>query len=155
MKIAVGCDHRGFAAKQRIKAMLRDLGHEVEDFGAADAKPSDYPDAGYAVARSVRQGTADRGILFCGSGIGMSITANKVAGIRAALCHDEMTAELARRHNDTNVLCLPADLVGETLMRRIVEAWLDAPFDGGRHARRVGKITDIEQAEGPGHPPES
>jgi ribose 5-phosphate isomerase B len=147
MNIAIGCDHRGFAAKQRIKALLGELTHQVQDFGAFDDKASDYPDAGYAVAKAVRDGAAERGILFCGSGIGMSITANKLAGIRAALVHDEMTAELARRHNDSNVLCLPADLVGYALMRRIIEVWLSTPFDAGRHARRVGKITEIEQAE--------
>jgi ribose 5-phosphate isomerase B len=133
--------------KQHLKDLLAAKGHEVTDHGAADSQPSDYPDAGYAVAKAVRDGEADRGVLMCGSGIGMCITANKVRGIRAALCHDEMTAELSRRHNNTNVLCLPADLIGDTLMKRIVEVWLDAPFDGGRHGRRVEKILAIEKAE--------
>jgi ribose 5-phosphate isomerase B len=139
--------------KQLVRHVLAEHHHEVTDYGADSDQASDYPDAGYAVAKAVRDGLADRGVLMCGSGIGMCITANKVPGIRAALCHDEMTAELARRHNDTNVLCLPADLIGDTLMRRIVEAWLSAPFDGGRHGRRVKKITAIEETERKGSNP--
>ncbi len=144
MRIALGSDHRGYFAKERIKTILTQSGHEVEDFGTTSRESSDYPDSGYAPAKSVTEGHSDRAILFCGSGIGMSIVANKVLGVRAALCHDELTAEMSRRHNDANVLCLPADLVGEELMRRIVEVWLVTPFDAGRHERRVHKICEYE-----------
>jgi ribose 5-phosphate isomerase B len=144
MKIAIGCDHRGHAARERVKALLLGRGYEVLEYGAMNSSSYDYPDAAYPTAAAVKEGRADRGILFCGSGIGMSIVANKVPGIRAALCHDELSAEMARRHNDTNVLCLPADLVGEELMRRIVEVWLQTPFEGGRHARRITKISEYE-----------
>lgn len=147
MKIALGADHRGFTAKERIKSLLRERGHEVVDFGTESNKPYDYPDAAYPASRSVADGKADLGILFCGTGIGMSISANKVHGIRAALCHDELTTEMARRHNDANVLCLPADLVGDSLMQRIVEVWLKTPFEGGRHERRIQKVGDIEKKE--------
>lgn len=144
MKIAVGSDHRGYAAKERIKALLVSLGHEVVDRGADSNKPCDYPDAGFAVATEIAGGKAERGVLFCGSGIGMSITANKVAGVRASLCHDELTAQMARRHNDANILCLPADLVGDSLMQSIVRLWMTTEFEGGRHQRRVEKITAFE-----------
>jgi len=145
MKIAVGSDHRGFYAKERIKALLQELGYEVMDFGTNGPKSFDYPDVAGPTALAIREGKADRGILLCGTGIGMSITANKVAGIRAALCHDELTAQMSRQHNDANVLCLPADLIGEALLRRIVEVWLETPFEGGRHGRRVAKIMRIER----------
>lgn len=145
MKIAIGSDHRGYEAKERVKALLLDMGLEITDHGAFARQACDYPDAGLAVATDVTQGKADRGILFCGSGIGMSITANKVAGVRAALCHDELTAQMARRHNDANVLCLPADLVGDALMQGIVRVYLTTEFEGGRHARRVAKIIDYER----------
>lgn len=147
MKIAIGSDHRGFAAKERTKAVVSARGYEVLEFGATDANSYDYPDAAYPTACAVRDGKADLGILFCGSGIGMCIVANKVRGVRGALCHDELTAEMARRHNDANVLCLPADLLGEELMRRIIEVWLNTSFEGGRHQRRVDKITDYEKRE--------
>lgn len=145
MKIAIGSDHRGYEAKERIKALLTDMGLEVEDCGVHAKQASDYPDTGFIVAEEVAHARADRGILFCGSGIGMSITANKVRGIRAALCHDELTAQMARRHNDSNILCLPADLVGDALMQGIVRCWLTTEFEGGRHARRVQKILAFEQ----------
>jgi len=145
MKIAIGSDHRGFAAKERIKALLKGMGLEIADEGAHDNRPCDYPDIGLAVAQAVSDGKAERGILFCGSGIGMSISANKVHGVRAALCHDELTAQMARRHNDSNVLCLPADLVGDALMQSIVRMWLSTEFEGGRHARRVEKIRAYER----------
>jgi len=144
MKIAIGSDHRGFYAKQRLIDMLRLNGHELIDFGTDSNNSCDYPDSAYPTATSVRDGQADKGILLCGSGIGMSIAANKVRGIRAALCHDELTAEMSRRHNDANVLCLPADLVGEELIRRIVEIWIDTDFEGGRHERRISKVADFE-----------
>jgi ribose 5-phosphate isomerase B len=146
MTISIGSDHRGFEAKQRIKAMLLGSDAKVIDRGALSAESCDYPDVGFAVAHDVANGVANRGILFCGSGIGMSITANKVAGVRAALCHDELTAQMSRRHNDANVLCLPADLVGDALMQSIVQVWLATEFEGGRHSRRVGKIVKYEQS---------
>lgn len=147
MKIALGADHRGYNAKSHIKAVLQELGMQVIDFGTDSTKPMDYPDPAAAAARAVQSGECQLGLLFCGTGIGMSITANKLHGIRAALCHDELTAEMARRHNDANILCLPADLVGNALMRRIVEVWLKTPFEGGRHQARVEKIYDIERAQ--------
>ncbi len=144
MKIAIGSDHRGFYAKQRLIDLLGLRGHEVTDFGTDNNNSCDYPDSAYPTAISVRDGKADKGILLCGSGIGMSIAANKVQGIRAALCHDELTAEMSRRHNDANVLCLPADLVGEELLKRIVEIWVETEFEGGRHGRRVEKVMEFE-----------
>jgi ribose 5-phosphate isomerase B len=145
MKIAIGSDHRGFEAKERIKALLQGLGLEIIDHGTKENRPCDYPDTGLSVAQAVSRGEVDRGVLFCGSGIGMSITANKVRGVRAALCHDELTAQMARRHNDANILCLPADLVGDALMQSIVRMWLNTEFEGGRHARRVEKILAYER----------
>jgi len=145
MKIAVGSDHRGYFAKQRLKPFLEQLGYEVEDFGTDSTKSYDYPDVAGPAAKSVADHRADRAILLCGTGLGMSISANKVRGVRAALCHDELTAQMSRQHNDANVLCLPADLIGEALVRRIVEVWLETPFEGGRHSRRVRKIMEIEE----------
>ena len=144
MNVALSSDHRGFGAKELIKTFLAGAGHTVIDFGCDDTTSCDYPDTAVAGAKSVAAGDTDRGILFCGTGIGMSITANKVRGIRAALCHDELTAELSRRHNDANVLCLPADLVGEELLRRIVDVWLRTEYEGGRHQRRLDKIAQFE-----------
>ena len=117
MKISLGSDHRGYLAKQRLKALLEELGYEVEDYGTDSTKSCDYPDSAYPVAKSVSSGQSERAILICGTGLGVSISANKVHGIRAALCHDELTAQMSRQHNDANVLCLPADLIGEALMR--------------------------------------
>jgi ribose 5-phosphate isomerase B len=145
MKIAVGSDHRGFEAKARLHELLKRLGHEVADCGCIDDASCDYPDFAINASEEVAKGACDRAILICGSGIGMSMTANKVCGVRAALCHDELTAEMSRRHNDANVLSLPADLVGGTLINRIVDVWLKTPFEGGRHQRRVKKIMDYEQ----------
>lgn len=148
MKIALACDHRGRAAMHRIKMLLESRKHEVIPFGPEeDGQMYDYPDAGYPAARSVSEGKADRAVLFCGTGIGMSIVANKVRGVRAAVCHDELTAEISRRHNDANVLCLSADLLGESLIERIISAWLDTPFDAGRHKRRNAKIAKYEAQE--------
>jgi len=145
MKIAIACDHRGFAVKQRIVAQVADRGHEVVDFGAESSKPCDYPDLAFPAAKAVAGGQADRGILIDGSGIGMSICANKVPGIRAAICHDELTAEISRRHNDANILCFAADLLGDELIRRIVDAWLLTPFEQGRHSRRLEKLAEAER----------
>jgi ribose 5-phosphate isomerase B len=145
MKIALASDHRGFAAKDRIQALLRAAGHEVLDFGCNGQESCDYPDLGVPAAEAVSRDECDRAILICGTGLGMSIVANKVAGVRAALCHDELTAEMSRKHNDANVLCLAADLLGEQLMRMIVETWLSTGFEGGRHARRIEKIARLER----------
>lgn len=144
MKVALSSDHRGFSAKEDIKTFLQAADHVVSDFGCNSPASCDYPDMGLAGAQSVASGETDRGILLCGTGIGMSITANKVGGIRAALCHDELTAELSRRHNDANVLCLPADLIGLELMRRVVDVWLRTDYEGGRHDRRLAKISQFE-----------
>ncbi|MCO6438976.1 MAG: ribose 5-phosphate isomerase B [Phycisphaerae bacterium] len=145
MRIALACDHRGFRAKELIKAYLQKAGHDVTDFGCENTESCDYPDTGFNGAKSVAQGQSDRGILLCGTGIGMSMVANKVHGIRAALCHDELTAELSRRHNNANILCLPSDLIGEELTRRVVDIWLRTDYEGGRHERRLNKITQFEQ----------
>ena len=145
MKIAIGSDHRGFEAKEQLKAIIAQFGHECIDVGTHDNKPVDYPDTAYLAATAVANKEADRAILVCGTGIGMCIAANKVHGIRAALCHDELTAQISRHHNDANVLCLSGDLTGEVLLRKIAEVWLDTEFSGGRHKRRVNKITAIEE----------
>jgi ribose 5-phosphate isomerase B len=145
MRIAIGGDHRGVDAKARLVGTLKELGHEVVDVGTNAPESVDYPDYAADVARRVGKGEVDRGILVCGTGIGMCIAANKVRGVRAAPCHDVITAEMSRRHNDANVLCLSSDLTGEELMDRMVRTWLETPFDGGRHARRVDKISKIEQ----------
>ena len=144
MKIAIGSDHRGFEAKTRIVSILHQLGHEVLDAGPQVRECVDYPDFAFEVAKAVGENRAERGILICGTGIGMCIAANKVRGVRAAPCHDCITAEMSRRHNDANVLCLSADLLGEELIDRMVRNWLETPFDGGRHARRVDKIARFE-----------
>lgn len=149
MIIAVGSDHRGFETKQQIKAIISQLGHECVDVGTGDDNPVDYPDMAYLAATAVSQKRADMAILACGTGIGMSITANKISGIRAALCHDELSAQISRHHNDANVLCVSGDLIGDVLLRKIVEVWLSTEFSGGRHQRRVNKITAIEQGMDP------
>lgn len=149
MKIAIGSDHRGFDAKQQIKAIAAELGHECVDFGTKDNNPVDYPDLAYLAAGAVSKKEADRAILICATGIGMSMAANKVHGIRAALCHDELSAVISRDHNDANVLCLSADQVGAVLLRKMVEVWLSTDFSGGRHERRVRKIQAIEDGQDP------
>ena len=145
MKIAVGSDHRGFEVKRRVLTSLQQLGHEVLDMGTHSRESVDYPDFAFAVAQAVGDGRARRGVLICGTGIGMCIAANKVKGVRAAPCHDSITAEMSRRHNDANVLCLSADLLGEELIERMVRIWLETEFESGRHARRVEKIARYEQ----------
>ena len=148
MKIAIGSDHRGFEVKRRIVAVLQQMGHEVIDVGPHGRESVDYPDYAFQVALAVSEGRAERGVLICGTGIGMCIAANKVKGVRAAPCHDSITAEMSRRHNDANVLCLSADLLGEELIERMLRIWLETEFESGRHARRVEKITRFEQ-QGP------
>ncbi|HEY8504952.1 MAG TPA: ribose 5-phosphate isomerase B [Gemmataceae bacterium] len=145
MRIALGSDHRGYAMKQRIASLLQQLGHEVIDLGTDSGASVDYPDYAFAVAKAVSEGRADRGVLVCGTGIGMCIAANKVPGVRAAPCHDRITAEMSRLHNDANIMCLSADLLGEELVEQMVRIWVGTAFEGGRHARRVEKISKIEQ----------
>ena len=145
MKIAIACDHRGYEAKELIKNMLQRTGHEVIDFGTDESKSCDYPDYAIPASLMVARKEVDRGILICGSGVGMSMTANKIPGIRAALCLDELTARMSRQHNDANVLCLPAMLVNDPLILRIVESWLTTEFEGGRHERRVRKVMEAEE----------
>jgi len=147
MKIVIGSDHRGVEIKRRLLDQLRSGGHEVLDIGTENAESVDYPDYAYEVARRVGTGEMERGLLICGTGTGMCIAANKVRGVRAASCQDVLTAEMSRRHNDANVLCLSADLVGEEQMTKMIRLFLETPFDGGRHARRVEKITKIENEQ--------
>lgn len=144
MHIAIGSDHRGFRLKERIVSLLLGAGHELDDEGTGSSESCDYPDFGARVARKVSQGLADRGILVCGTGIGMAIVANKFRGVRAAPCYDELSAELSRRHNDLNVLCLAANMTGERLIDQLVLTWLRTDFEAGRHARRVDKIGRLE-----------
>lgn len=147
MRIAIGTDHRGFALRQKIVDLVRQMGHEAIDVGTFSPDAVDYPDIAADVAGRVSGGEADRGILVCGTGIGMCIAANKVRGVRAAACHDDITAEASRRHNDANVLCLSGDLLGERLIDRMIEIWLGTEFEGGRHARRVEKIAQLEKCD--------
>ena len=147
MKIAIGSDHRGFDVKRRIRSLLEQMGHEVLDFGPDSGESVDYPDFAFQVASAVAESRVERAILVCGTGIGMCIAANKVKGVRAAPCHDSITVEMSRRHNDANVLCLSADLLGEELIGRIVRLWLETEFEGGRHARRVEKVAKIEREQ--------
>ncbi len=149
MKIALGADHRGMEVRIHLQDLLKRMGHEVMVFSANDGRSCDYPDVAYPVARAVSEGVVERGILVCGSGIGMCIAANKVRGVRAALVHDEVGADMSRRHNDANVLCLPADMLGMRIIDRLVQAWLRTDFEGGRHARRVNKIAAIERGQDP------
>ena len=146
MKIALGCDHGGYAMKEDIKKQLEGLGHEVKDCGTYSTESCDYPIFGEAAARAVASGECEYGIVVCTTGIGISIAANKVRGIRCALCSDPLSAEMTRRHNDANMLAMGAGMVGPNLAERIVEVLLHTDFEGGRHARRVGLITEMEEA---------
>jgi ribose 5-phosphate isomerase B len=130
--------------RAKVVDLLRNLGHEVLDTGTHEDGSVDYPDIAAHVARMVSSGQVDRGILICGTGLGMSIVANKFPGVRAAPCHDDLTAEISRRHNDLNVLCLSSDILGERLVDRLIDIWLKTEFEGGRHARRVQKILELE-----------
>ena len=150
MRVAVGADHAGFALKQDLIQHLKELGHEVEDLGTGSEEPVDYPPICAAVARAVREGRVDRGVVLGGSGQGEQIAANKVRGARAALCHDLYTARMARRHNDANVLSMGARVVAPALAREILKVWLETEFEGGRHARRVEQIGAIEAEEASG-----
>ena len=150
MRVAVGSDHRGAQTVASLVQHLKADGHEVDILGECTDAICDYPDAAYQVARTVADGKADRGILMCGTGIGMCIAANKVKGVLAALAQDELSAQLSRTHNNANVLCLSADLTGTTLAKRIVDTFMKTAFEGGRHERRIRKIRDIEDGRAPG-----
>ncbi|MBD3349318.1 MAG: ribose 5-phosphate isomerase B [Candidatus Eisenbacteria bacterium] len=147
MKIAIGADHAGYELKEAVESHLREAGHEVVDFGTDGADSVDYPDYGGPAAAEVAAGRAERGVLFCGSGQGMCMVANKVAGVRAALAWTRQIGELSRRHNDANVLCLPARFIDEATALDIVDGWLEAPFEGGRHERRVSKMMNEKREE--------
>lgn len=144
MKIATASDHAGYRLKEELKMLLRELGHEVRDFGTHSEDPVDYPDFIAQAAEAVAGGECERGIVLGGSGNGEAMVANKVPGVRCALCHDVTTARLAREHNDANMLALGQRIVGSEVARDLVRVWLDTPFDGGRHQRRVEKIADVE-----------
>jgi ribose 5-phosphate isomerase B len=142
--IALGADHAGYTLKEKLKTWLAADGHRIIDHGTHSTDSVDYPDYAAAVAESVRAGEAERGVLVCGSGIGMAMAANKVAGVRAAVAADADVARLARQHNDANVLALGARLTAPVHALAIVQAWLATPFEGGRHARRVDKLTQLD-----------
>ncbi len=153
LKVAIGCDHGGVELKEGIVALLGSMGLEIADMGtgdccSTDGKPAsvDYPDYGAKVARAVSAGEVDKGILVCGTGIGMSIVANKFPGVRAALCHDAFTARMSRMHNDANVLAIGGRVTGREVALDMVNIWLSTPFEGGRHQRRLDKISDIEKS---------
>jgi len=144
MKIALASDHRGYEPKMKLIPGLRKAGHEVVDFGCHSTASSDYPDFAIPAAQAVSSGQCEIGVFFDGIGIGMSVTANKVRGVRAGLVHDELTARRAREHNHCNVLCLGTDLLSEDMVRRIVEIFLTTPFVDGRHARRIEKVMMLD-----------
>lgn len=144
LKIAIASDHRGVKIKNRLIQSLTTAGYDAINLGTDSDQPVDYPDFARVVAEQVSRGEAERGILICGTGIGMSITANKYEGVRAASCYDEVMVEMSRRHNDVNVLCLPGDLIGERPIDDMVIMWLKTEFDGGRHLQRVKKIAELE-----------
>jgi ribose 5-phosphate isomerase B len=147
MEISIGCDHAGFELKERVKESLEKASHEVKDEGTFSEDSTDYPDFASRVAQAVSEGRVERGILICGTGIGMSIVANKFNGVRAALCHDLETARLSRQHNDSNVLTLGSRVLEPELALDIVGEWLKTGFDGGRHQRRLEKIAGLEKKE--------
>lgn len=140
MRVAIGCDHAGFQLKPVVGAVLNELGHEIVDCGTWSAESVDYPDYGQAVANKVAMGEAELGVVICGTGIGISIAANKVPGVRAALCHDTFSARMSRAHNDANVLALGSRVIGSGVAEDIVRAFMQESFAGGRHARRVAKL---------------
>lgn len=148
MRVALGCDHAGFDLKETVAAALRRLGAEVVDVGTYSKESVDYPDYGERVGRAVASGEVDRGVVLCGTGIGISIAANKVPGVRAALCHDVYSARMSRAHNDANVLAMGARVVGPGLAEAIVEAWMTTPFEGGRHGLRVAKLNRLGSEQG-------
>lgn len=145
MKVAIASDHGGLRIKEELKSLLDELGLDYEDFGCNCEESVDYPDYALPVAEKVAAGECDRGILICGTGIGMSIAANKVKGIRCALVHDTFSAKATREHNDSNVLAMGERVIGPGLAREIAKVWLETSFEGGRHTRRLDKINDMEQ----------
>lgn len=144
MNISIACDHGAYALKERLKARLLEQGHHVADCGAHSAESCDYPDFAAAAARLVADGSCARGVVLCTTGIGMSIAANKVKGVRCALCHEPLSAEMTRRHNDANMLAMGAAITGEALAERILDVFLATEFEGGRHQRRVDKVMELE-----------
>ena len=145
LKIAIASDHRGLKIKNRLIQSLQASGYQLLDQGTDSDQPVDYPDYARIVAEKVSKGEAERGILICGTGIGMSIAANKFEGVRAASCYDEVMVEMSRRHNDVNILCLPGDRIGDRSVDDLVKMWLKTEFDGGRHLQRIEKITELER----------
>ncbi len=149
MKVAIGSDHAGLNLKKEIISLLNEMGIKVQDFGCSDTWPIDYPDVARPVGEAVAKGEFERGILICGTGIGMSVSANKIRGVRAALCHDTFSAHASREHNDANILCMGQRVIGVGPATDIVKTWLAAEFTGEeRHARRVQKIAEIEEENG-------
>ncbi len=147
MRVSIGSDHRGLEQRKVIAGAIEALGHEVDDLGTYSTESCDYPDIAAKVAQAVASGASQRGVLVCGTGIGVSIAANKFSGIRAAVVHDLNTAKLSRQHNDANILCLPGDSLDAKQTAAIVEQWLTTDFEGGRHARRVEKIRLLEEQQ--------
>ena len=137
MKVAIGCDHGGLDLKDTVKAVLIELGHEIDDQGCNSPESVDYPNFANAVSSLVKDGNCERGILICGTGIGMSMAANRITGIRAALCHEMFSARMSREHNDANILCIGARVIGQGLAAEIVRTWMTTDFAGGRHQRRI------------------
>ena len=143
MKIAIGCDHAGYELKEKVKAKMAAAGHEMIDVGTDSTESVDYPKYGHAVGRAVADGSAERGIAICGSGIGISIACNKVPGVRAALCTSTEMAEMCRRHNNANVICMGARMISEELAFAMVDTWMTTEFEGGKHERRINELDDI------------
>ena len=143
MKIAIGCDHAGYELKEKVKAKMAAAGHEMIDVGTDSTESVDYPKYGHAVGRAVAGGEAERGIAICGSGIGISIACNKVPGIRAALCTSTEMAEMCRRHNNANVICMGARMISEELAFAMIDTWMTTEFEGGKHERRINELDDI------------
>ena len=148
MRIALGADHAGFELKEKVKDFLEKQGHEVCDFGCFSPESVDYPVYGIKVAKSILSGECERGVLICGTGLGMSMVANRFPGIRAALCHVLFTAKMSRLHNDANVLVIGGRVVGDVLALEMVKLFLETPFEGGRHLRRIKQIDDLTQEDG-------
>jgi len=149
MKIAIANDHRGFYIKNNIINLIEELGHDWIDFGTSDQLPVDYPDMSYEATIAVTNKFVERAILACSTGMGMCIAANKVKGIRAVVCYDELNARISRTHNNANVLCIAADFLDEVTLRKIISVWLDTEFTGGRHLRRINKIEAIASGKDP------
>ena len=145
MKISIACDHGAYELKERLKAHLLEQGHAVTDCGTDSTESCDYPDFGLAAAKLVADGACQRGVVLCTTGIGMSMAANKVRGVRCALCHEPLSAEMTRRHNDANVLAMGAGVTGGNLAERILDVFLSTEFEGGRHQRRVDKVMEAER----------